>query len=532
MKKTGSTPTSSVTPAPAPPKAARRALPTLPSRKPRILIVTPEITYLPAGMGNAANRMSAKAGGLADVSASLVSALFELGADVHVALPHYQRMFHVDVGNFTADELRRYHEHLPDERIHLAEDRMFHYRRTVYSSYDDENPRIALAFQREVINHAIGVVKPDLIHCNDWMTGLIPSYARRIGIPTLFTIHNIHTHKLTLEQVENFGIDAAEFWNNLYYARGPWNYEETRSSNPVDLLCSGIFAAHYINTVSPTFLREIVSGAHDFVPGSIRNEIRAKFEAGCAEGILNAPDENMNPATDDVLPVRYTPETVREGKLAAKRKLQQELGLERDDRAPVFFWPSRLDPMQKGCQLLSDILYRAVHEFWGDDIQFAIIANGAYQNVFRQIAAFHGIQHRVAVCDFDERLSRLGYAGSDFMLMPSRFEPCGLPQMTAPIYGTLAVARNTGGLHDTVIPIDAASQTGNGILFNDYDAAGLLWGIQEAMRFYRQPEDLRYANLSRVMMESAARFNHNVCARAYIDMYERMLSRPLVPKKD
>ena len=498
-------------------------------KKPRILIVTPEITYLPAGMGNMANRMSAKAGGLADVSASLVSTLFSLGADVHVAFPHYRQMFHVDVGHLISNELRRYQERLPDSRIHLAEDRMFYYRNTVYSNHDEENPRLALAFQREVINHIIGEVQPDLVHCNDWMTGLIPGLARRLGIPSLFTIHNIHTHKLTLERVENAGIDAAEFWSNLYYERPPWNYEESRSTNSVDLLASGIFAAHYINTVSPTFLREIVDGHHDFVPDSIRAEITSKFYAGCAEGILNAPDDSYDPGTDDALPVRYSAYNVADGKLAAKRLLQKELGLDQDDAAPVIYWPSRLDPVQKGCQLLADVLYRLIHEHWNRKLQFAIIANGSYQRVFRDIANFHGIQNRVAVCDFDERLSRVAYAGADFMLMPSRFEPCGLPQMVAPMYGTLSIARNTGGLHDTVIPLDAATHTGNGILFNDYDAGAIHWAVGEAMRFLDLPADLRLANLQRIMLESRERFNHDVCARAYIDMYERMLERPLVP---
>ena len=113
----------------------------------RILIVTPEITYLPEGMGNLAGKMSAKAGGMADASASLVQALHQLGADVHVALPHYRRMFHVETAQLVADELRKYKSHLPDERIHLAEDRCFYYRDTVYSR-GDGNIKLALAFQR------------------------------------------------------------------------------------------------------------------------------------------------------------------------------------------------------------------------------------------------------------------------------------------------------------------------------------------------------------------------------------------------
>ena len=106
------------------------------------------------------------------------------------------------------------------------------------------------------------------------------------------------------------------------------------------------------------------------------------------------------------------------------------------------------------------------------------------------------------MCDFDERLSRLGYAASDFMLMPSLFEPCGLPQMVAPLYGTLAIARNTGGLHDTVIPLDAASQTGNGILFNDYDAGAIHWAVGEAMRFLDLPADLDKDGIEKAVREN------------------------------
>ena len=229
-------------------------------KEPRILVVTPEITYLPEGMGNMAQHLHAKAGGMADVSASLVGALFRQGADVHVALPHYRKMFHVDVGKLISNELRLYMAHLHNSRIHLAEDRIFYYRDAVYSNYSSDCFLQAMAFQREVINNIIPAVRPDLIHCNDWMTGLIPAAARRMGIPCLFTVHNIHTNKATLDAIEDRGIDAAPFWQNLYFERPPYNYEESRSNNPVDEMASGIFAAHFINTVSPTFLREIVDG--------------------------------------------------------------------------------------------------------------------------------------------------------------------------------------------------------------------------------------------------------------------------------
>lgn len=500
------------------------------AKNPRILIVTPEITYLPEGMGNLSGKMSAKAGGMADVSASLVAALYELGADVHVALPHYRRMFHEETAKLVADELKKYKSHLPDERIHLAEDRCFYYRDTVYDR-GDGNIKLALAFQREVINHCIPYVQPDLVHCNDWMTGLIPAAARRMGIPSLFTVHNIHTQKLTLDWVEDMGIDAAEFWNNLYYSYPPYSYEESRSNNQIDLQASGCFASHFINTVSPTFLKEIVDGWHSFVPDSIRNEIRNKYNAGCASGILNAPDPIDNPVTDDKIPFKYGPDNHWEMKRKNKVALQHALGLEENPDAPLFFWPSRLDPVQKGPQLLTDITYRFLEKYHDQGAQIAIIANGPFQQAFWDIRNFHGIGNRLAVRNFDARLSQLGFAASDFTFMPSLFEPCGLPQMQAPIYGSLAIAHNTGGLHDTVDMLDWGSSKGNGFVFDIYDSQGLMWAMDKAMEFYREPRELREREISRIMSESLTRFNHKECARRYIELYERMLDRPLVANK-
>ena len=496
--------------------------------KPRILIVTPEITYLPSGMGNMAQRMSAKAGGLADVSASLVSALFELGADVHVAMPNYRRMFQGDVFSLHEKELRKYHEVLPDTHIHLAEDRIFYYREQVYSNRSDESMRIALVFQREVINHIIPMVRPDLIHCNDWMTALIPAMARRRGIKSLFTVHNIHTRQVSLAQIEEAGIDAAEFWMNLYFCGAPANYYHARGNVPVDLLTSGIFASHYINTVSPRFLWEIVEGWHEAVPDSVRAELRNKYFAGCSAGILNAPDVTNNPTDDEFLTRNFTPADVMEGKAANKKLLQQELHLKEDPNAAIFFWPSRLDPVQKGPQLLTEILHAIVSDYWEKDLQVVVVANGPHQIWIEKIVADFDLYDRVAIVDFDERLSRLGYAGSDFMLMPSLFEPCGLPQMTSPLYGSLPVVHSTGGLYDTIRPLDVAASTGNGFRFDHYGAEGFRWAIDQAMAFHALPVEVREREIRRIMEESALQFSHKEVARRYIEIYEDMLERPLV----
>ncbi|MDY6973383.1 MAG: glycosyltransferase [Thermodesulfobacteriota bacterium] len=173
-------------------------------------------------------------------------------------------------------------------------------------------------------------------------------------------------------------------------------------------------------------------------------------------------------------------------------------------------------------------MYNVVSEYWEQNLEVVFVANGEFQKYFKNIANFHQINNRVAICDFDEQLARLAYGASDFVLMPSLFEPCGLPQMIGPIYGSLPVARDTGGIHDTVTNINTNKNAGNGFLFKTFDSQGLLWGIMQAMEFYSLPQELKGKQIERIMTQSATTFNHSVTAREYIDLYERMLQRPLV----
>lgn len=492
-------------------------------KKKRILIVTPEITYLPQGMGNMANHLQAKAGGLADVSATLAAALYHKGADVHVALPHYRQMFSVNVGRFINEELRIYKNKMPEDRIHLAEDRIFYYRSNVYDDYAATNMKLALTFQREVINNIIPRVNPDLIHCNDWMTGLIPAVASRLGITTLFTLHNIHSLRAPLSHIEETGIDTREFWSYLYYEKPPQSFDESYTTNPVDLLTTGVFSSSYINTVSPRFLQEIVRGQHSFVSEQLFREICSKVRNGKAEGVLNSPDPSYNPTTDTALIENYGLDDFAEKKRRNKMAFQDYLGLDVDPNAAMFFWPSRLDPHQKGCQLLTEILHSIVTKYQRQKLQVVLVANGPYAVHFNEIVQLHDIQRRVCMCAFDERLSRMGYASSDFLFMPSFFEPCGLPQMIGPIYGCLPIGRDTGGIHDTVRHLNVTENRGNGFLFETYDSRGLAWAVDCAMEFHSLPDSVKNVQLRRIMSESLAEFNHDVTAERYINIYKRLL---------
>ena len=497
------------------------------AKKPRILIVTPEVTYLPEDMGLHAH-YSAKAGGLADVSAALISALFDLGCDVHVALPDYRSIFDGSPTKKLDTKLQKIRKRLNQERIHLAADRAFFSLDNVYSGYSDKDLKVSLAFQREVINNIIPRVRPDIIHCNDWMTGLIPAMSRQFEIPCLFTIHNIHTMTSTMAEIEDRGIDAASFWRWLFFKKPPYNYEESRDWNRVDFLTSGVFAAHYVNTVSTSFLTEIVEHRHPFVETCLQNQLSNKYYADCATGILNAPEPEFNPAVDDLIRHNYGPKNHRNQKKLNKTCLQKILDLKVDETAPVFFWPSRLDPVQKGCQLLADILYDIVSGYWETGLQVVFVASGEFEKHFHDIVRFHGLGSRVAVCGFNEGLSHQAFAGSDFILMPSSFEPCGLPQMVGGIYGTLPIVHDTGGLHDTIHQMDHENNRGNGFLFNVHDAFGFKWAVDRAMDFYCLDPDIKETQINRIMIESVLEFNHSRCAEEYISLYEKMLKRPFL----
>jgi starch synthase len=208
--------------------------------------------------------------------------------------------------------------------------------------------------------------------------------------------------------------------------------------------------------------------------------------------------------------------------------LQKLLRLIQNDRAPLFFWPSPLNTVHQGCQLLADILYDVVTKYWAENLEIVFVADGEFQKYFQDIAQFHNLGNRIAVCNYNERLAHLAYAAADVVLMASSFEPLGLPQMIGPIYGALPVAYDSGGIHDAVLPLDVEHDTGNGFLFEVHNSQGLFWAIGRAMEFCKLPAQFRQKIIARIMTESAGRFNQAVTAHRYIELYERMLQHPLI----
>ncbi|MBU0994330.1 MAG: glycogen/starch synthase [Proteobacteria bacterium] len=492
----------------------------------KILIVTSGISYYHASMGDSDSYLNAKANRVPDQLAHLAAALSEEGVNVHVVTPNYRRIIHGETDSLIDEDLRVYRKGgIPDERIHLVNDQHFVYQRDSQTGNLNDNAFISFALQREVLGEIIPKVKPDLIHCSDWLTGLIPAATRKKKIPCLLTLHNMHTYEATLSDIEKSGLTVKDFWQHLYFKRMPKNYGDATINNAVELLASAIFGAHFIHTGSKTFLQEIVTGRNNFIPGHIVSEITNKKHAECTAGIHIPLNPECGPQSVEH---KYDARDPLPGKRANKKKLQSYCGLDQMDSAPLFFWPSRLDAQQKGCHLLTDILYEIIDRFWKDNLQIVVIANGIYKRHFEDIVRMHSLSRRVAVRAFAEDLSRLAYAASDFLLVPSLFDPCGFTAMTGLIYGSLPVAHDTGGLHDTLKPLRVDHNDGNGFLFQVHHAQGLRSAIEQAMHFYRLPVEKKAQNISRIMQESQKTFRKDGVAGKYIDLYKNMLDRPLL----
>jgi glycogen synthase len=365
---------------------------------PRILLVTPEVTFVPQGMGPGSRSISARAGGLGDICAAQIHGLYERGVDVHLAIPNYRNVFKINASRMPEVDIRSRRHEMPDSRIHLAQDRSFYYHPKLFLNTDWENIRIALAFQREVINRIIPEVQPDLIHCYDWMTGLIPAMARRNGIACLFTLVRLDSPRLLLSTIEERGIDAASFWQHCYFCRMPVNYLETRSTNPLDMLTSGVFASGLTIAMSQTFLNACTDAQCQLGEPFLKTELQHKLRAGNLCAVAPALDPSFNPATDRALLRPYGPDTHYAGKRFNKLHLQETLNLRMDSTAPVCFWPTRLDGSRPGCRLMADTLAVILDRYREDRLQVVFIADGDFQERMRRLIDRLHAADRAAVC--------------------------------------------------------------------------------------------------------------------------------------
>lgn len=476
----------------------------------KILFVTPEVEPF------------VKVGGLADMVGSLPKELAKMGHDVRVVCPAYgsiKRDDHwqphpdplgVDVGLAT-QWARTWETVLPGSSVpvYFLENHDHYARPEVYTgpwgAHEDNDKRFAFLCRGALALCPQLKWIPDVIHCHDWTTGLLPLMLNTtlrdtpLGrVATVFTVHNL----------EHQGYSPARI---IDFARLPWGEilrDGLETGGMVNLMKVALLHATKISTVSPTYAKEIRTA-----DGGFGLDVALRFRAGDLVGVLNGiDDESWDPARDRTLPVSYSAANLT-GKARCKAELQKHYGLERKPGVPLFGVVSRL-ASQKGLDLLADALPVILD---GMDIQLVLLGNGdgRLENIFQWAAEAYRGRCGVHI-GFDGRLARLIQAGSDFFVMPSRSEPCGLTQMYAMRYGTLPVVRATGGLVDTVQNYVEGQPVGTGFVFNDATVAALTDTIGWACAtYYDRPAEL--AGLQQRAM--AQDFSWRQSATHYVDLY-------------
>ena len=353
--------------------------------------------------------------------------------------------------------------------------------------------------------------RPDIIHCHDWQTGLVPVYLKERfqgneffhGIKTIMTIHNVKFKgKWDVKTVKEIsGLP------DYYFT--PDKLEHYKNAN---MLKGGLVYADAITTVSETYAKEIMT---PFYGESLDGLLRAREHD--LRGIVNGIDyTDYDPSKDPNIEFPYTPQNFRKEKIKNKRALQKELGLEENDKIMMIGIVSRLTD-QKGFDLIAYMM----DELCQDAVQIVVLGTGdeQYENMFRHFDWKYNNKVSANIY-YSEALSHKIYAASDAFLMPSLFEPCGLSQLMALRYGTIPIVRETGGLKDTVEPYNEYESTGTGFSFVNYNAHEMLSSIRYAEKIYYDRKREWNKMIDRAM---AADFSWHVSAAKYQEMYDWLI---------
>jgi len=467
-----------------------------------------------------------KSGGLGDVTAALPPALSALGIDVRLLLPGFAGFLDAFPGiadavrlgtPFAAERVRIGLARIPGSTplAYLVDLPAFYDRPgNPYAGPDgrdwpDNHRRFGLFgwVAAELARGADPGWRPDILHIHDWHAGLAPAYlaahlADAGHVPAVLTVHNLAYRGL---------FPAASF---LELALPPafFSIDGVEFNGAVSFIKAGLFYADRLTTVSPTYAREIQTPAFGCgLDGLLRTR------ADALTGILNGVDPKVwDPRRDPILPRAYNAEDATSGKIAAKAALRRRLGLDNSPDAPLFGVVSRLTP-QKGL----DLLLPCVPEIVGDGAGIAILGSGDsdLEQGFTEAAAHNG---KIGVeIGYDEALSHLIIAGADTVLVPSRFEPCGLTQLYALRYGTLPVVRRVGGLADTVVDATAVSLadgSATGFAFDGENPPALMSAIRRAGDLFREP-----AVWLRMMRRAMAQdFSWTAAAHRYAAVYREL----------
>ncbi len=484
----------------------------------KILFASPEIVPF------------AKTGGLADVSGALPKALEKLGEDVTAIMPKYRAVddkkfgleytgknIQVPISN-RIEEAKIYKGYINRQKtdipIYFIDKKEYYDRPYLYGTpagdYPDNAERF-IYFDRAILEtcKTIGL-KPDVIHCNDWQTGMVPVYLKTLykddpffkDTSTLFTVHNLGYQGL--------------FWHlDMHLTNLGWDIfspDGIEFYGKINILKGGLVYSDAITTVSKTYSQEIQTKEYGCgLDGVLRKRKDDLY------GVVNGIDyEEWNPATDKYLSAKYLKENLS-GKWDCKKDLLNIYGLKASKEVPVLSVISRLAD-QKGFDLIAEIM----DELMKLDVQFVLLGTGEdkYHKLFEDIGKKYPSKAGIKI-GFDNALAHKIEAGADMFLMPSRYEPCGLNQLYSLKYGTIPIVRATGGLNDTIENYDPVRKSGNGFKFTEYSSKTLLTTIKTAVDFYRDK-----SQWNRLMINAMGEdFSWSHSAREYVELYKKAVNR-------
>ncbi len=454
----------------------------------------------------------AKTGGLADVAGTLPPELAKLGVNIKVVLPHYK------VIDFKKFKIRKINKDASvavisnNVEVYFIENKRYFDRANLYQyngvDYRDNLERFTYYCQQTLKLAKKIKFKPDIIHCNDWQSALIPIYLKTIykkdvffkKTKTVFTIHNLGYQGLFPKEdlpvtglsEDVFSIDGLEFYGRI------------------NLLKGGLLFSDKITTVSSTYAAEIQTTQF----GCGLEGVLAKRKSDLS-GILNGINcQDWDPQQNKVLTRNYSPDEI-EGKYFNKTNLQKKCKLKVSRDIPLLGIITRLAD-QKGLDILAGVIDKIVQM----PIQFILLGTGdpKYHKLFENIK--NKYKNTSIHLTFDVKLAYKIYAGLDIFLMPSYYEPCGLGQLISLNFGTIPLVRKTGGLADTVVDYDPFTKQGNGFVFDNYQAGALLEAIKRALCVYNDTETWKK------LVAKAMRCNYSweASAREYSELYNKIIS--------
>lgn len=463
----------------------------------------------------------AKVGGLADVVGALPKALQALGHDVRLVMPRYRQVdpnrFHlqpileaipVSMGNYQVQVSVRRGEigdHIP---VYMIDAPRYFDRENIYG-YTDDGERFILLCRAALETMQALNWSPDVVHCNDWHTGIVPNWMHTIyrddpffaNTASVYTIHNLAYHGIFgYRLLEVAGVAA----NGFLYP------QVAEFGNVVDIMGRGILFADAVTTVSERYAQEILTPTFGEKLDHLLRSRRDRLF-----GILNGIDyQEINPASDPYIHTQFDAQSL-DRRIENKVALQEQMHVPVREDVPLLAMISRLTD-QKGFDLLGQI----IQPLLAQGIQFVLLGIGDqhYHEMFQSLAARYPEQVAVFLT-FNTELAQRIYAGSDMFLMPSRFEPCGTSQMNAMRYGCVPIVRQVGGLADTVQEYDPSSGKGNGFVFKNYDPWEFFAAVVRAMALYR------FKDIWQLLQQRGMEADHSwyASAKRYVEVYRNAI---------